>query len=218
MSTPGETKESDSQQARPTARRLQPSIYSGSEERFLYAWQRVRQTLLLPLAAVLDTLHITPDMLSWSSVALGAAFFFVARLRFDLAFWLLVASVLLDTLDGVLARYRRASSAKGSFTDTFCDMAVVALTVGGLIWQGSINAILGLIFVYTYTLLVTLLLIHQLLGVSSTGIIRPSRMLLYTFVGIYYFFGKDWLNWLLGAYLITLPMLGLSYWRIRRAL
>ncbi len=217
MTTPGETKESEPQQAKRPERRLR-SIYSGSEERFLYTWQRVRQTLLLPVAAALDKLHIRPDMLSWASVVLGAGFFFVARLRFDIAFWLLVGSVFLDALDGVLARYRRASSARGSFTDTFCDQAVVALTVGGLAWQGAINAILGIVFVYIYTSLVTFLLIHHLLDVSSQGIIRPSRMLLYGFVGIYYFFGKNWLDDLLWVYLLTLPMLGLSYWRIRRAL
>jgi phosphatidylglycerophosphate synthase len=217
MSTPGETKESDIQPIRAPQRRLQ-SIYSGSEERFLYTWQRARQTLLLPLAAILDTLHITPDMLSWASVALGVAFFFVARLHFDIAFWLLVGSVFFDTLDGVLARYRRASSSKGAFTDTFCDIAVVALTVGGLVWQGSVNPILGIIFVYLYTILVVFLLIHLLLAVSSKGIIRPSRMLLYAFVGIYYFFDKNWLDYLLCFYLLAIPMLGLSYWRIRRAL
>ncbi len=217
MSTPGETRETETQQAEQRQRRLQ-SIYSESEGRFLYAWQRVRQTLFLPLAAGLDRLHITPDMLSWASVLLGVGFFFIARFRFDIAFWLLVGSVVLDALDGVLARYRRASSAKGSFTDTFCDQAVVALTVGGLAWQGAINAVLGIIFVYIYTSLVTFLLIHQLLSVSSQGIIRPSRMLLYALVAIYYFFGKNWLDYLLWAYLLTLPMLGLSYWRIRRAL
>lgn len=218
MSTPGETKEESETQPTNTPRRRFQSIYSGSEGRFLYAWQRMRQKLLLPLAAVLDALHITPDMLSWASVALGVAFFFVARLRFDIAFWLLVGSVFLDALDGVLARYHRAPSSRGSFTDTFCDVAVVALTVGGLVWKGTINAVLGIIFVYIYTILVTFLLIHLLLGVSSTGIIRPSRMLLYAFVGIYFFFGKNWLDYLLWFYLITIPMLGLSYWRIRKAL
>jgi hypothetical protein len=95
---------------------------------------------------------------------------------------------------------------------------VVALTVGGLIWQGAMNAALGVIFVYIYTSLVTFLLIHQVLAVSSQGIIRPSRMLLYSFVGIYFFFGKNWLDYLLCVYLLTIPMLVLSYWRIRRAL
>src|SRR5262245_1298697 len=115
MSTPGETKESDIQPGKESQRRLQ-SIYSESEARFLYTWQRMRQKLLLPLAAVLDALRITPDMLSWASVALGLAFFFVARLRFDIAFWLLVGSVFFDALDGVLARYHRAPSSRGSFT------------------------------------------------------------------------------------------------------
>lgn len=218
MSTPGETRETETGPSKEPQQHAQHSLYSESEGRFLYPWQRLRQILLLPLAAALDTLHITPDMLSWASVALGAGFFFVARIRFDIAFWLLVGSIFLDGVDGVLARYHRAPSSKGSFTDAFCDEAVVALTVGGLVWQGAINAVLGVVFVYIYTCLVTLLLIHQVMAVSSQGIIRPSRMLLYAFVGIYFFFGKNWIDYLLWFYLLTIPLLGLSYWRIRRAL
>jgi phosphatidylglycerophosphate synthase len=218
MSTPGETQETETGQTRQPQRQMQRSLYSESEGQFLYPWQRLRQAILLPLAAMLDALHITPDMLSWASVVLGVGFFYLARLRFDIAFWLLVGSVVLDALDGVLARYHRAPSSKGSFTDAFCDEAVVALTVGGLVWQGAMNAALGVIFVYIYTSLVTFLLIHQVLAVPSQGIIRPSRMLLYAFVGIYFFFGKNWLDYLLCVYLLTIPMLVLSYWRIRRAL
>src|ERR1051326_2561753 len=179
MGTPGETQESEIREAEQPDQHQPQSLYSGSEARLLYPWQRLRQIILLPLAAGLDALHITPDMLSWASVILGAGFFFVARLRFDIAFWLLVGAVFLDAIDGVLARYHRTPSAKGAFTDAFCDEAVVALTVGGLVWQGAINPVLGLIFVYLYTMLVTLLLIHQMLAVSSQLIIRPSRMLLY---------------------------------------
>lgn len=218
MTTSGETKPNElSDQTEPPKRRFR-SIYSASEGRFLYTWQRIRQTLLFPLAVGLDRLKIRPDMLSWSSVILGVGFFFLARTRFDVAFWLLVGSVLLDTLDGVLARYRRADSNSGAFTDMFCDEAVVALTVAGLVWHGTINPVLGVIFVYLYTLIVTLLLIHQLLSISSQWIIRPSRMLLYGFVAIYFFFGQNWLDGLLLVYLLTLPMLGISYWRIRQSL
>jgi phosphatidylglycerophosphate synthase len=218
MTTSGETRQNEfEEQMEPPQRRFR-SIYSASEGRFLYTWQRVRQKLLLPLAVGLDRLKIRPDMLSWSSVILGLGFFLLARIRLEIAFWLLIGSVLLDTLDGVLARYRRADSNQGAFTDMFCDEAVVALTVGGLVWRGTINPVLGIFFVYVYTLLVTLLLIHQLLAISSQWIIRPSRMLLYGFVAIYFFFGKNWLDGLLWAYLITLPMLGISYWRIRQRL
>jgi phosphatidylglycerophosphate synthase len=218
MTTPGETRQNEiDDQTEPPQRRFR-SIYSASEGRFLYTWQRIRQKLLFPLAVGLDRLKIRPDMLSWASVILGIGFFFLARERFDVAFWLLVGSVLLDTVDGVLARYRRADSFSGSFTDMFCDEAVVVLTIGGLVWRGAINPVLAVVFVYIYTLIVILLLIHQLLNISSQWIIRPSRMLLYGFVGIYFFFGHNWLDWLLLAYLLTLPMLGISYWRIRKSL
>jgi len=215
-----EQRKKDGQHGR-TPRRLQiqmRSVYSGVEGKVLYRWQRVRQTLLKPVAAGLSRLGITPDMLSLASVLLGIGFFFCARLNLGVAIGLLAASVILDGLDGVLARYTRNVSARGSFTDMFCDQLVVALTVGGLVWAGVIMGVLGVLFVYIYTALVIFLVLHEMLAVSSSWLIRPSRMLLYVFVVVYYFTGRNWLDYLLLSYLGATPLLMLSFARLRRAL
>src|SRR5260370_9743531 len=106
-------------------------IYSEDDERVLRPWQRIRQFFLAPIAAVLSRLGISPDMLSFASVGLGIGFFLLAPFQFTIAFWLLVASVICDGLDGVEARLRRSSTPRGSFTDMFCDEAVVAFIVAG---------------------------------------------------------------------------------------
>ena len=77
------------------------SIYSEDEERVLGPWQRIRQFFLAPIAATLSRLGISPDMLSYASVALGIGFFLLAPFKFTVAFWLLVASIICDALDGV---------------------------------------------------------------------------------------------------------------------
>jgi hypothetical protein len=43
-------------------------------------------------------------------------------------------------------------------------------------------------------------------------------MLLYAAIALYFFFHIDLLNGLLLVYLIALPLLGLSFWRLRKAL
>jgi phosphatidylglycerophosphate synthase len=194
------------------------NIYSEDEERFLGPWQRIRQFFLAPIAAVLSRLGISPDMLSYASVAFGIGFFFLARFHFTVAFWLLVVSIFCDGLDGVEARLKRTNTPSGSFTDMFCDQTVVAFSVAGMVWAGRVNAVLAILFVYVYTALVIFLMLHRMLQVSSHRIVRPSRMILYGAIALDFFFGIDLLNILLAAYLLAFPMLALSYWRLRKAL
>lgn len=194
------------------------SIYSEDEERVLRPWQQVRQFFLTPLAALLSRLGISPDMLSFTSVGLGIGFCLLAPFQFTLAFWLLVASVICDGLDGVEARLKRTNTTRGSFTDMFCDQLVVAFSTAGMAWKGSINPVLAILFVYVYTALVIFLALHRMLQVSSRWIVRPSRMLLYIAIGLDFFFNINLLNILLATYLLAFPMLALSFWRLRKAL
>ncbi len=194
------------------------SIYSDDEERVLVPWQRIRQFTLAPIAAMLSRLGISPNTLSYTSVVFAIGFFFLAPLNFAAAFWLLVASIICDALDGVEARLTRTNAPRGAFTDMFCDQVVVALSVAGMVWRGSINPVLAILFVYVYTSLVIFLMLHRMLQVSSHWIVRPSRMLLYVGIALDCFFNIDLLNFLLFFYLLAIPMLVLSFCRLRKAL
>ena len=194
------------------------SIYSQEEERVLGPWQRVRQSVLTPIAAILSWLRISPDMLSYTSVIFGIGFCLLAHVEFTLACWFLVASVVCDGLDGVEARLTRNNTARGSFTDMFCDQAVVAFTVAGMAWKGLIHPVLAILFVYTYTAITIFLMLHRMLHISSRWIVRPSRMLLYIAIGLDFVFRVDLLNALLMVDLFAFPLLVLSFRRLRRAL
>jgi phosphatidylglycerophosphate synthase len=194
------------------------SIYSDEERRLLGPWQGIRQRLLGPVVIALSYLGINADFLSFTSAALGVAFCFLAPFYFDLAFWLLVISVLCDGLDGVAARLKGDNTPRGAFTDMFCDQIVVAFSVAGMAWRGAIHPILAVLFVYIYTAIVIFLMLHHLLQVHSRWIVRPSRMVLYAVIAVDYFFRIDLLNYLLAFYLLALPLLVLSFWRLRGAL
>ena len=193
-------------------------MYSDEEVLVLGPWQRVRQHLLGPIAFVLSRLGMSADMLSYTSVLFGLGFCLLAPFDFQIAFWLLVASVVCDGLDGVEARFTKTNSTRGSFTDLVCDIAVVALVVAGVAWNGLIHPALAVLFVYSYTALALFLVLHRLLRVSSAGILRPSRMVFFAAIGLYFFFRIDLLNALLLLYLPALPLLALSFQRVRRAL
>ena len=194
------------------------SIYSEDEALVLGPWQRMRQRMLAPIAFVLSRLGIRPDMLSFASVGLGIGFCVLAPFQFTIAFWLLVASIICDGLDGVEARLTGTNTERGAFTDMFCDQLVVAFSVAGMAWKGTIHPVLAILFVYVYTALVTFLVMHSMLLVTSHWIIRPSRMVLYGAIALYFFFNINLLNYLLLTYLLAFPLLFLSYWRLRKAL
>lgn len=194
------------------------SIYSEIEERVLVPWQRMRQWLLRPIAFVLLRLGIKADLLSYASAIFGLGFLLFAPFAFAVSFWLLVASVVCDGLDGVEARLSGTNTARGSFTDVFCDQLVVAFSVAGLAWKGLIHPVLAILYVYIYTAMTIFLVLHRLLAVSSFGIVRPSRMLLYAAIALYFFFHINLLNYLLLLYLLTFPLLIISFWRVRKAL
>ena len=97
-------------------------------------------------------------------------------------------------------------------------MAVVGLVVAGLACAGLIHPALAVLFVYSYTALALLLVLHRLLAVSSAGILRPSRMVFFATIALYFFFRIDLLDVLLLLYLPALPLLVLSFWRVRKAL
>jgi len=69
------------------------SIYSDEEVLVLGPWQMMRQRLLSPIAFVLSRFGISADMLSYISVLFGLGFCLLAPVQFEVAFWLLVASV-----------------------------------------------------------------------------------------------------------------------------
>ncbi len=194
------------------------SIYSDEEVIVLGPWQKIRQRLLSPIAFMLARLGISADMLSYTSVLLGLGFCLLAPFQFAVAFWLLVAAVICDGLDGVEARLTKTNTPSGSFADVFCDVAVVALVVAGVAWKGLVNPALAVLFIYSYTALAIFLVLHRMLRVSSVGILRPSRMLFFTAIGLYFFFQIDLLNALLILYLLALPLLFLSFWRLRKAM
>src|SRR5260221_7585891 len=115
------------------------SIYSEDEELVLGPWQRIRQGFLGPIAYVLSRLGISPDMLSFTSVVFGIGFCLFAPFQFTVAFWLLVASIICDGLDGVEARLTKTNTASGSLTSMFCRQLLVPFIGAGMAWENLIH-------------------------------------------------------------------------------
>lgn len=188
------------------------------ESLFFAPLRLLRQKLFGSLADFLAHLGISANMISFASIIPSIGFCLLAPFRFSVAFWLLAVSLVCDGLDGVLARQTKTNSMEGAFTDTFCDLCVLMLWVAGLVWRGTINPTLAIFFLYTHTMMGVFFVLHHLFKVSTHWLIRPGKTFFCLALGLDFFFQVNLFNYLLAIYLFTLPFLGMSFWRLKKAL
>jgi len=160
--------------------------YSDGERRWMEYGQRLRAIAFGPLLKLLTTCRVTPDSVTLLSAIAGLAFVPLALM--DLvwtALGCLALHILLDGIDGPLARFQQTQSARGSFTDTFADQFVVtAVTITWMIHAANTWAwVAGSVFVFIYALVVAMAMVRNALSIPYSWLVRP-RFLVYTSAAI----------------------------------
>ena len=179
--------------------------------------QAVRGRLLEPLLTLLARGGITPNHLTLASLVTGLAFcplFWWGAL--PAAFALLLAHVLLDGLDGPLARLTQTASNRGSFTDTTADQVVVSFSTLTLIHAGYAGAWPGGLYLFFYAMVVIFAMVRNALAIPYSWLVRP-RLFVYAWmpVEVYLWPGSlDPLLWVASG-LLALKMLT-GFIQIRR--
>ncbi|MGR7027891.1 phosphatidylinositol phosphate synthase [Geodermatophilus sp. URMC 62] len=89
-----------------------------------------------PVVTRLARAGVTPDMVTLTGTlgAIAGAVLLVAHGQLFWGAFTVTVFVLLDMLDGALARARGGGSAFGAVLDSTCDRAVDAAVFGGLVW------------------------------------------------------------------------------------
>ena len=156
--------------------KLGSDCYSAGERAWMEYGQQLRARCLNPLLGILVRWGVTPDAVTIASGLCGVAF---------LPFWLIKQSaaallclllhVLLDGLDGPLARHRGTASPRGSFVDTFTDQVVVTLvTVAWIIRSpSSLNIAFGGGYIFLYAMVVGMAMVRNALAVPYSWLVRP---------------------------------------------
>lgn len=105
--------------------------------------------------------HLHPQTVTLIGCAFGLAVFPLLFFNFPwLAFFALVLSGFLDTLDGSLARYLHLTSPKGAFLDIVCDRAVECSVVLGLFFvHPEVRAIPSILMLVSILLCITTFLV-----------------------------------------------------------
>ncbi|QDU09763.1 CDP-alcohol phosphatidyltransferase family protein [Gimesia aquarii] len=198
------------------------SVYAKGEKTLMDTSQQQRHLLLLPLLKLFVKWRITPNHLTFLSFLCGLSFCFTYALNWylakPLAFCLLTLHVLLDGIDGPLARLTGMAGNRGSFTDTTSDQLVVAFTTMTMIHYGLINVISGSLYLVFYTLVIVFAMIRSSLAIPYSWLIRP-RLLVYAWLPIEVYLLPNTLNYLLWFFILLLGWKSITgFYKIRKKL
>jgi phosphatidylglycerophosphate synthase len=203
--------------AMPPDSKTRITCYSEEEGEFMRRSQHLRAELLRPLLATLARLHVSPNHLTLFSLLAGLAFCPVFLWCSKLAaFGLLLLHVLLDGLDGPLARHTQRASNRGSFTDTAADQIVVAFSTLTMIHAGYTGAWPGGLYLFCYSLVVVFAMVRNALAIPYSWLVRP-RFLVYGWMPVEVYIWRGSLEvvlWLLTILLAIKTLTG--FIQIRR--
>lgn len=213
--TPGDTLgRGDSEKAK----HFGNDCYSRDERAWMEFGQRGRRWLLGPLLGCLSDLGVKPDGITIFSGIMGLAFvpLWLAH-QSNAALACLLAHVLLDGLDGPLARYQARASARGSFTDTFVDQLVVTLVM--LAWMmtypSNMNIATAGIYTYLYSVVVAMAMVRNSLAIPFSWLVRP-RFFVFSSIALDAWMGTDWTMYVLVVCDLLLAMkLGSGFLKLR---
>lgn len=188
------------------------------ESILLKKYANFRTRLFKPISRFLMSLNITADMLSYFGLFVLVGFSYFANKKPIWALFFLLAHVLIDIFDGPLARESNTASNSGALTDIFCDHTGMVIVTIVLISLNLLNSILGVIYVYFYTLLIVFIIIRNVLKIPSSFVFRSKYELYFVFL-IYVLFDINIFNYIVVIFiLLMIPFLFFSFFKIKRFL
>jgi phosphatidylglycerophosphate synthase len=185
----------------PESSEAKADCYSAQERGAMEWTQRLRGRLLSPLLNVLARAGVTADHITLLALLLGLSFcplYFWSPLA---AFVMLALHVLLDGLDGPLARHTGTASRKGSLTDSTADQLVIAATTITLMAtpEHVIGVLPGGVYIFLYTLVVAFAMVRNALGIPYSWLVRP-RFYVYGWLLVETYLWLHTIDWVLWGF------------------
>jgi phosphatidylglycerophosphate synthase len=159
------------------------SVYAASDDGFMAKSQRLRQVLLDPALRALARAGVKANHVTGLSLMLGLIGAGVLSTQPALALVLIGLHVLLDGLDGPIARARGEAGSSGALTDTLADQLVVSAVGIAAIDAGHAGLFDGAAYLLTYNTVVGLALARSALAVPYRWLVRP-RFVIYAWLAV----------------------------------
>jgi len=112
--------------------------------------RKLLRVVFSPFVALFAALRISPNMVSFSQVILAGIIVWLMPTQPRIAFLLFVSAIVLDGIDGALARATNRVTQFGALFDQYCDHIREVIVVAGLAFHGALNPFLAGIYGVTY--------------------------------------------------------------------
>lgn len=192
--------------------------YSRLERRFLGPFRRALSALLQPLVRLLAYLHVPPNLVSSLQIGGGVTILVILPRYPRAAFLLFLTTLLLDGIDGALARATGRSSSFGALYDQFCDHARETLVVAALAAAGALSPLPAVLYPFTYVAFNLTLYLGNSYAAPLPFAVK-SYLTLYPAIFLYLWLGINWLDYATWLSLLLMGLvIALGLWRLRSAM
>ncbi len=167
--------------------------YSAGERAWMEFGQQLRAKGLAGWLSRLTGWGVTPDAITYFSGLIGLGFVPLWLLDFKAAAIAMVAGhILLDGLDGPLARFQNNASPRGSFTDTLMDQIVITgVTIAWMLAEPTTASIaVGSCYVFLYLLVVAMAMVRNAMAIPYSWLVRPRFFVYLAIAGDWWFQGQ----------------------------
>jgi phosphatidylglycerophosphate synthase len=167
-----------------------PDSYSAVERELIGPLRQVLLVATGPLVALLARCRVHPNVVSASQVPGGFAVLALVPDHPRLAFSLFLVLLLVDAVDGALARATGRASAYGALVDQYCDHVREVTVVGGMALWGALAILPAVLYGLIYTGLNLTLYLANAHGAPVHWAVK-SYLVVYPALFAHLWFGLD---------------------------
>lgn len=195
-----------------------PDSYSRVERLWLGPARGILAAVYGPIARVLARLGVTPNAVSLSQIPLGVAVVVLIPTQPWLAAAAFVLALMLDGIDGALARATGRSTSFGALLDQYADHIRETIVVGGFALHGALDPFIAVLYAVAYPGTNVTLYLCNARGVPVPFALK-TYMTFYPAMALYLLAGIDVLD-IAGAISVVSmsTVVAMGLWRLRGAM
>lgn len=168
--------------------------YSETEQTYYQRIKAWRDKFFYPLALLFKKLGVSADVMSYFGVLILSGFILYINSNPKLAILFLLINLLVDGIDGAIARVNKKESSQGALVDTLCDLLSIFIVVFTLGFVGLLNPNIGIAYIFFFSLMIFFIISRQLLGIPVRFVVR-SKAFVYALYIWWALTGQNYFDW-----------------------